>query len=376
MKKTLLITLDYPPGYGGVGRMYQSFCRLVDKDNIIVIAPPISLINNKDGQEQFKIVRQELLSKKVWPHWITTIIKLYKISKTLNSNQLIVGQVLPIGTAVYFLAFFYKINYAVFVHGMDVAEPINNFIKRFLIRHILLNSSGVLAANDYVAELVQELGINNSKIYRVYPIPILKQPNNISSLSIKKEFKINEAPMLLTIARLVSRKGIDVVLKSLNEVWTKFPNLHYFIIGDGPKKENLYELSSQLNRPKQVHFMGALNDENTAKLLLASDIFIMTPKTTSKGDIEGLGMVYLEASKFGKPVIGAKHGGISGAIKNDETGILVEENNHKATSRAIIQLLSSPELRKTYGENGQRFVDDKFNGSNYQDTLDKVFDNH
>lgn len=403
MKKILLVTLDFTPALGGVSRMYEQLCRALPPDNIVVWAPslpagpaappprhvlprhrvgvramarPLGERHPLSVQESFHIIRQPLLAKNGWPKWRRGLTSLYKYLKGHVDTEVVAGQVLPIGTMLWLISFALPIRYSVFVHGMDIASPMHKPRQRWLLKKILGRSFKVLAANEYVANLVRELGISQDQIVLVQSWPgVRASATKEQSLAVRQKLGIVENdPVLVTVARLVKRKGHDIVLSSLEKVWQQYPNTHYVIIGSGPEEENLAAIIKTLTKPAQVHLLGKLSDQEVAEWLAAATMFIMIPYAINSGDQEGFGIVYLEAGLQGTPVIGSDHGGVSKAVQNEVNGLLVPQGNVEATTQAILTLLANEELRKKLGEQG-RVIAQKYTPEKAAEILMHIYGN-
>lgn len=387
MKKLLLVTLDFAPVIGGVSNMYLELCRALPPDKVVVWAPPaaqtgpaappshplpssraVNVMGSlrerhpqqlySDHAELYEIMRQSLIADRGWLRWRTGLFALYKHLKQNKDVEPIAGQVLPIGTIFWLLSFVQPIRYSVIVHAMDITGPMQNFRQRWLLRRVLKKAYKVFAANEYVAELVEQLGVHESQII-LLPVWPKKRPVALESDIIAARQSIgatHQTPILLTIARLVKRKGHDIVLQALETVWEKHPDLVYVIIGDGPERDRLREIAQKSARPNQVKFAGEVNDETVACWLATAAIFIMTPHSKKAGDVEGYGIVYLESGLSGLPVIGSDNGAVSKSVLNEVNGLLVSENDVAGTAAAIIRLLDDENLRKQLGEKGREIA--------------------
>lgn len=335
--------------------MYCELARAMPSERIIVWAPPNAEVTPEAlYTDNYTIRHSPLLGSWGWPRWMVTIFRLNAYLEQQGIDQIIVGQVLPLGTAVWLLSLARPLHYAAFVHGMDVSQAIKSRRKNWLIKKICHRANGVFAANKFVADLMRELGIPTAQITIIYPSPVLtKFPNAALVNRLRDEFNLARAPVLLTIGRLVERKGHDIVLRALEIVWREVPDLKYFIIGNGPYGTRLKVLKNTLSCREQVQFLGELTDDETSAWLSLATIFIMTPRTLPNGDVEGLGIVYLEAGYAGKPVIGSYSGGVPEAVIDKETGFLVPENDVQATAAAIIKLLRDPALAARLGAAGR-----------------------
>jgi phosphatidylinositol alpha-1,6-mannosyltransferase len=168
------------------------------------------------------------------------------------------------------------------------------------------------------------------------------------------------ARVILTVARLVERKGIDKVIESMPFVKKHFPNSAYFIAGDGPFRSHLKQLAKKSQVSSSIFFRGFVSEEEKVRLYQACDVFIMPSRVVNKEDVEGFGIVFLEASACRKPVIGGNSGGIGDAIVDGQTGIIVEAEDISSIASSIISLLANDDYRVKMGENGYQRVRDHY----------------
>ncbi len=157
--------------------------------------------------------------------------------------------------------------------------------------------------------------------------------------------------MILTISRLVKRKGIDRVISCLSKVESGFDNLVYVVVGHGPEAERLKEKSKTLK--SRVIFTGNINDEEKYAWYEICELFILAP-IDDKVDVEGFGIVYLEAQAAGKPIIGSRVGGVPEAV--GESGILVA--NDSEMEKNILLLLTDETMRIKLGQAGRGRIKD------------------
>jgi phosphatidylinositol alpha-1,6-mannosyltransferase len=150
-----------------------------------------------------------------------------------------------------------------------------------------------------------------------------------------------------------------MVIRALPTIKHIFPQIKYLIVGDGEELSYLRDLSTNSGVAESVIFIGRVLDEELPKYYAASDIFIMANREI-RGDIEGFGIVYLEAAAAGKPVIGGRSGGTDDAILDSVTGLRVDGNSPCEIANAVISLLSDPVKMKTMGANGRLRVEREF----------------
>jgi phosphatidylinositol alpha-1,6-mannosyltransferase len=168
--------------------------------------------------------------------------------------------------------------------------------------------------------------------------------------------------ILLSVSRLVSKKGIDTTIKAFAKVLKKHPSSRYIIVGNGEQKKELQRLAAALNIADSVQFVGSIQHHHRklVNYYNACDVFVQ-PSKTERSNVEGFGIVFLEANACGKPVIGSFSGGIPSAVVNNETGILVQERDPSALAEAINKLFSNPSLAREMGKKGRKRVEDTAN---------------
>ena len=192
--------------------------------------------------------------------------------------------------------------------------------------------------------------------------------------SIKKKYGI-KGPFLLTVGRLAEKKGIKYLIGAMPTVLKEFPMTKLMIIGDGPEKPSLEELTEKLNLKNNIIFTGKIQNKLLPEYYATADIFIGPSIVTKSGDTEGLGVVFLEALASSTAVIGSNVGGIPDIIKSNETGLLIEQKNIKELSSAIIKLLKDKKLREILAKNGQQHVKNNYDWSIIVDKFDTVIKN-
>jgi len=183
-------------------------------------------------------------------------------------------------------------------------------------------------------------------------------PKDVSDF--KKELNLSRSFILLTVTRLVERKGIDTVIKAISILKNEIDSLTYFVIGDGEMKEELKILAREEGVDNNIEFVERTGREALTDYYNACDVFVM-PSRTTPPDVEGFGIVYLEANACGKPVIGSYSGGIPSAIIHKKTGLLVEEDNPVKLADAIKSLYDNKEFAEELGASGLQRVRDEAN---------------
>ncbi|MBI2636625.1 MAG: glycosyltransferase family 4 protein [Parcubacteria group bacterium] len=337
-KRPLLLTLEYPPQdspqtipqeplgtpkYGGVATYLAA--------EVKASSEPVEVVK---AQEHFW---------DKWPRWIPLLWFKHPEVDTI----LWISHVLPMGYVALWWKWRFKTPYRVYVHGLDLVNARRGSWKRYWASRILHRADEIVANSRQTAELLSSFGVNPSQAEIRYPRVLgvdVAQYRGVGD-ELRKKYGIGPHPLLVTISRLVARKGINLVIRSLTEVWKQVPELRYVIVGGGEERKRLETLAlsaltelesvrPRLLTSKKILFAGEVPDEEKYAWLSACDCFILTPIDDPE-DFEGYGIVYKEAQLFGKPVIGSRVGGVPEAI--GENGMLVDSGSIEQITDAILK---------------------------------------
>ena len=370
-----MISSDFPPIPGGQSKFLFNLWSNLPSGEIIVLAPKIKNWKLTDSTLPFKVIRLNLpLQKGLFIKSIKTLLLLlYTIKLILfrKVDRIHCGQVLSAGFVGYICHFIFKTPYFPYVHGADFLEfttPFPSFKRRGLrggkkiLNLILKNASLIIANSNYTKNALIGFGISERKIIVVNPPVEYKKFAKIGNAEeLKENYGLKGKKVLLTVGRLVERKGHDYVIKALPDIIKEIPEIHYLIVGDGVYRSELERLSVKLNIRDFITFAGFIPDDELPEYYAMCDVFIMASREIKeKGDVEGFGIVYLEANAMKKPVIAGRSGGISDAVEDGVNGILVNPTDEKDIARAIIKLMKDDEMRIKLGKAGYKRVVEKF----------------
>ncbi|MEK6223342.1 MAG: glycosyltransferase family 4 protein, partial [Thermodesulfobacteriales bacterium] len=233
------------------------------------------------------------------------------------------------------------------------------FFKRILkypMKRLYNHARMIIAVSNNTKELVQSVGVPEDKIEVVYNgvegYMLTQEPDSLAINKLRKEYTLgDEDKVLLTVARVLPRKGQDTVIKALPLVLKEFPQLKYLIVGEGRYKEKFAELARVIGVSENVIFTGGVAHGETINFFDLSDIFIM-PNRYWNNKIEGLPNALIEASARGKPLIAGDHGGSKEAVNNGTTGLLVNPESVEDVAQAIISILKDEKLAQEMGASG------------------------
>jgi phosphatidylinositol alpha-1,6-mannosyltransferase len=374
IKKSLLLTLDFPPKLGGVATYYYNICKNLPPNSIVVVAPYQVGCEKFDSQQSFPIIRRKELTAltKVSKNklvglansirWISFYSQLAKIIKQHDIEILQVGQILPLGTLALMHHKKTDLPYLVYSHGLDITSPQAYPRKKTLLKNIIKKAEYLVANSYFTKDELIKLGAQDHQVTVIYPCAGV-EVRDISQAEVSNIIKKNELQnkkILLSVGRLVERKGFDMVIKSLKKIIPKVPDIAYVIVGDGPDKKRLEMITALEHMGEYVHFAGAVSDIDLSAYYSSCEALIMPSRRLKNGDVEGFGIVYLDANSYGKPAIGGRSGGAPEAISHGETGLLVDPTDIQSIADAVIRLLTDEPYANRLGLQGMNRVSTHF----------------
>lgn len=341
-----LLTMDFPPGIGGVQRYLLELSRRVGRHYRLTVAVPqgnASLFQ----EEPFSLV--SLPSSMPW-HFA-------KVLATLRPHITVVGHAHP--RMLLPAAFLSMGRYVVLTHYSDFEVAQLRWHAPFF-NHLLARARPLVTVSRNSARRLMGLGLTAPEI--IYPEV---DPNSFSP----SETPISGPPVLLTVGRLIPRKGHGAVMAALPTLLKSVPNLQYWIAGDGPERGSLKLLAHNLGVAQAVRFLGDVSHDGASpgvphlpEVYRRASIFVMPAQVDFESRHgEGFPLVYLEASASGLPVVAANSGGAAEAVIENETGLLVPPDDPPALTQALLRLLNDSGMRERMGRAGRRWVENEMN---------------
>lgn len=240
------------------------------------------------------------------------------------------------------------VKVAVLAHGMEFpANPSPG--KRSRIAKALAKAHVIIANSAYTAALVKPYLSDGDARLRVINPPIGPQAEPTpAALSGIGEVIAGRSPVLLTLARLEPRKGVDMVIRVLPEILKSHPKAVYVVAGSGEDRARLEQLATDIGVAGSVHFVGPVDGKAKAALFASADAFVM-PTRREGNSVEGFGIVFVEAGWYGLPALAGREGGAVDAVRDEATGLLCDAMDQGDVLRQIERLLSDGELKRRLG---------------------------
>src|SRR6266542_2898968 len=258
-----------------------------------------------------------------------------KMARQIEVEWVEAGTVLPSGLAAYRLARRLGRPYLVWTHGQELFRaqqlPWNVLggsgqLMRFLLR----NARAVMANSHATAALLEALGVARSAIH-VLPPGLLPGHPDVAAAEdqgLRERYGLGDRPLVVSVGRLVPRKGHDLLLRAVARARQETPELACAIVGDGPARPELEAEIRTLGLAGHAFLPGRLTDEALEEAYSTATLFALLPRhEPGRGWWEGFGIVFREAGRFGLPVVGTRAGGIPDAVEDGVNGLLVEPEN-------------------------------------------------
>lgn len=344
MTRYALLTEFYPPDHGGIQATVQGIAKALGND-LTVVAPQPGVTNDR------RLIRS-LFYGSTWPRWWWLVGWLRRAGRN-GLQTAIFGHYSSAALAGWVASRFGGPRFVILVHGHDLLSEQRRWLVRPFIGLTLRQAQFIGVNSTFMEDVVAAHGVRRSRIIRTHPYVVV---NDIPTQS--------DHPAgyrLVTVARLVPRKNISGLLEAVATQHVEFPDLTLDIIGDGPERQALEAMTRELKLDQAVVFHGAVDEATKWRIVSAADVFVLVPTERQRGtDVEGLGLVYLEAAAAGLPVVASATGGVRDAVLSGQTGWLVDPHDQPAMVKAIADLLHDQELCQRLGRQGRQRVMDEF----------------
>lgn len=363
MKKTLIISMEFPPQIGGIATYVQHFARTLDPSKVVVLTIPTSEAASSDTEEPYTILRTPFYFPTfIWPRWLLLFFKLKKIVKTHQIEQIHVHHVLPVGYAAWMLR--KTCPYIIFAHGTDITRLQDHTRKRYFAGRVLQHASRVIVNSSSLEQRCRSLFPDLAdKMSIIYPCPnpdLLVVPDSASSDALRASLALEGKKVVLTVSRFDDGKGIPQMVRTIAHLLPSHPNLVWILIGDGKKRDEVITLIQKYNLQNVVRYLGTIPQASLKQYYYIADVFALLTHPDSARKDEGLGIVFLEAAAAGLPIVAGNSGGTAEAVLHTQTGLVVNTYNQEEVSGAIARLLRDAELSNQLGTAAKKRIETEF----------------
>jgi phosphatidylinositol alpha-1,6-mannosyltransferase len=358
MRRTLIVTNDFPPRRGGIQSFVHELALRLDPGKLTVYAPKWDGAPEFDAAQPFEVVRHPTSLMIGGPSVTRRAVGLVR---SRRAEAVVFGAAAPLGLITPALRRAGVERAIAITHGHEAgwaALP----VASGLLRRIGEQTDVVTYLGEYfrvrVARALTPAAA--ARMVQLHPGVDAAQfrADPAARDAIRDRYGLAGRPVVVCVSRLVRRKGQDTLLHAWPRVLKQVPGASLLIVGSGPLSATLHHQSERLRLTDSVHFTGPVPAGELAAHYAAGDVFAMPCRTRRGGlDVEGLGIVYLEASASGLPVVGGDSGGAPDAILEGETGYVVPGHDAGALAGRLVSLLTDPAGAKAMGDKGRAWVE-------------------
>jgi phosphatidyl-myo-inositol dimannoside synthase len=356
--RTLIVTNDFPPRQGGIQSFVHALATGLPPGMVTVYAPKWQGAAEFDAAQPFPVVRHPTSLMLPVP---TVARRAAAIAREHDCEAVLFGAAAPLGLITPALRKSAGIKKAVgLTHGHEAgwaALPgARTLLRRigdevdtltYLGEYFRTRMARALSA-DAVARMVRLAPGVDAGVFRP----------GAGGAAIRERLGLAGRPVVVCVSRLVPRKGQDTLIEAWPAVRRQISDAILLLVGGGPYRKDLERLAGRLGVTDAVRFAGSVPQGELPAYFEAGDVFAMPCRTRWRGlDVEGLGIVYLEASATSLPVVVGDSGGAPDAVLDGETGYVVPGGDPASAARRITELLADPARAKAMGEKGMAWVD-------------------
>lgn len=369
----LLLAYDFPPIGGGLSRWMGELARHYPAQTLVVSTGQQEGSDDVDNELPNRVDRISVQSRRL--RTIQGLLlwsrKVSSLCRALKPGFIWCGNIKPAAYPANWARERTGVPYGIIVHGTDLLllqhQAHQSGLKRKVARTLIQPASVIVANSRYTRDLCltvcQEIGApKDPDTVRV--VPLGTDPNHfkpgVDTKPVRTRYGLGAGRWMLTVARLTAHKGVDTSLRALAELGTRQPDLRYAVVGVGKRQEELQELAQQLGVADKVRFLTSVPDHDLPALYNLAEVYLGVSRQADS-NVEGFGISLVEASSSGIPVVAGRSGGIPDAVREGETGLLVDPTDVGEVAAAVDRVLGDKALAARLGAGGRQAVESYFN---------------
>ncbi|WP_405105997.1 glycosyltransferase family 4 protein [Micromonospora sp. NBC_01405] len=356
MSRTLLITNDFPPRAGGIQSFVHNLAVRQPTGSVVVYASSWRGAEKFDADQPFEVVRER--TRVLLP---TPLVarRAARLAREHNCDTVWFGAAAPLGLLAAGLRRRAGVRRVVaLTHGHEVgwaALP----VARAALRRIGRGADVVTYLGEYTRVRLERALHGATELHRLAPgVDVETYHPSVDGEPVRARLGLADRPVVVCVSRLVPRKGQDMLIRALPAIRRRVPDAALLVVGGGPYRDTLEKLARQTGVERDVVFTGSVPSADLPAHYAAGDVYAMPCRTRNRGlDVEGLGIVYLEASATGLPVVAGDSGGAPDAVREGETGYVVSGHDVAQLADRVATLLADRDLARQLGAAGRAWVE-------------------
>lgn len=357
MTRTLIVTNDFPPRPGGIQTFVHALATRRPLGSVVVYAPAWRGAAAFDAEQPYPVHRHPTSLMLPVP---TVARRAAELIRTYGCDSVMFGAAAPLALLGPALRRAGAVRLVGLTHGHETGWAMLPGARQMLHRIGEVTDTVTYLGEYTRVRLARALSADAaSRMARLAPgVDEGLFRRGAGGAEIRARYGLGARPVVVCVSRLVPRKGQDALLHAWPHVLRRVPDARLLLVGGGPYRGELESLAGRLGVRDSVHLTGSVPWPELPAHFDAGDVFAMPCRTRRHGlDVEGLGMVYLEASATGLPVVAGDSGGAPDAVLDGETGFVVPGRSVRDLAVRLIELLTDPDRARAMGEKGRSWVE-------------------
>jgi len=378
--RCLLLASTFPPIHGGSAVVYHNLCLHMPPGSIRVLTANENYLTHKpidgwqahDQSVPYPVDRLPLLRPQMLPapaNILVSVLRLVlndmplyarslwtaaRIVRKHQINLVCVGELVTGSWLGFALKRLFGCKVVIYVHGEEVTTATGGRLHGNRRGDYLRRADKVVAVSSFTCDaLTRDMGVQPTRLALIQNgVDTYRFTPGVPDAAFLAKHDLIGKKIVVTVGRLVPRKGIDMAIRAMRLVVNELPEVRHIIVGDGDYQPVLKDIIDEENLAIHVNLVGKTSDHDLLQYLRCCDVFLMPNRTMPDGDTEGFGLVFREANACAKPVIGGRAGGAVEAVADGKSGFLVDGQDISDIASALLQLLKTPELAKHMGQQG------------------------
>lgn len=356
--RLLLCSSEFPPGPGGIGtHSYQLAAQLSRLGWEVRVVTPQELATDHEivafnSAQPFGVVRQ--------PRWRTVpllvlrrFLTAWRVAWEWRPDVVVASGQIEVWYCARLAALLGR-PWVALAYGSEFLFY-RGALRSRAIRRSFEGADAVVAISQYTRDLMRDAGVCPRRV-EVVPCgaeaEAFRSGVDVSDFRLRYDLPLGQR-YVLTVGSVKERKGQDIVIRALPQLVREFPDLVYLVAGRPFPHEGFQRLAEELGVANHVRFLGRVDSEDLAALYNLSEVFVLVSRRTQQGDVEGYGIVVIEAALCGRPAVVSRDCGAEETVADGETGLIVDPGDPDGTARAIGRLLRDDELRARMGRKAE-----------------------
>jgi phosphatidyl-myo-inositol dimannoside synthase len=353
--RTLVVTNDFPPRPGGIQAFVHQLALRQPAESIVVYASTYAGAADFDAAQPFPVVRHPTGLLLPTPG---ALRRTREVARAEGCDRVWFGAAAPLGLLARGLRSAGMVRAVASTHGHETGWAVLPGARQVL-RRIATDVDVVTYLGEYTRQLLGRAVDGRTRLDRVPPgVDTESFHPKVGGDLVRVRHGLTSRPVVVCVSRLVPRKGQDVLIRALPQIRRRVPDAALLLVGGGPYLPRLRRLAADREVAGHVVLTGPVPWEELPAHYAAGQVFAMPCRTRRAGlDVEGLGIVYLEASATGLPVVAGHSGGAPDAVLDGETGHVVDGRSVAAVADRVAGLLADPRAAAEMGRAGRAWVE-------------------